>query len=260
MDFFSPLNVAIFLIDVALAVHVLRSGRSPLWILAMGATFFLGALQFLGLLAVWFSYLVTAVLPDFFGGHFMRRFRSGMARAADPGRSYREAKRDAERIGSADAKRALAEESLKRGLHGEAIRLYEEAMQSPLGGEDPTLLKGLARAKLMAGDAASAERLFIRMHELDPAAFDADVELDYARALEAQGKNDAAIRQYESVAPRYSGEEPKVRLALLLEKSGQEERAQAIFRDVVETGRDAPGYYRSRQGEWLKLARQHLKA
>ncbi|MBV9549219.1 MAG: hypothetical protein JO256_06040 [Alphaproteobacteria bacterium] len=260
MDIFSPINIAIFLIDVALAVHVIRSGRNPIWIVAMGATFFLGSFQFLGLLAVWLSYFFTAVIPDFFGSHGMRRFRSGIRDAADPGRAYRQAKRDAERIGSTDSKRVLAEESLKRGLCADAIRLYEEAMQGPLGAEDPTLLKGLGRAKLMAGEAGEAERLFIKVHELDPAAFDTEVELDYARALEALGKNDAAIRQYESVVPRYSGEEAKVRLALLLEKSGQEARAQQIFRDVVETTRDAPGYYRSRQGDWLKIAKQHLKS
>ena len=259
MDIFSPINIAIFLIDVALAVHVIRSGRTPLWILAMGASTFLGGFALLALLAVWAAYVVTAVIPDFMNSHGMRRFRSNMAQAADPGRAYREAKRDAERIGSSAAKRALAEESLKRGLHADAIRLYEEAMQGPLGGEDPVLLKGLGRARLMAGEPAEAERLFIKMHELDPAAFDADVELDYARALEAQGKNEAAIRQYDSVAPRYGGEEARVRLALLLEKTGQEARAQALFREVVEAARDAPRTYRARQDDWVRTARQHLK-
>jgi hypothetical protein len=51
-----------------------------------------------------------------------------------------------------------------------------------------------------------------------------------------------------------------VRLALLLEKSGQDGRAQQIFREVVETGREAPRYYRTRQGDWLKVAKQHLKS
>ena len=40
-----------------------------------------------------------------------------------------------------------------------------------------------------------------------------------------QGKNDAAIRQYEAVAPRYPGEEARCRFALLLEKLGQEDRS-----------------------------------
>jgi hypothetical protein len=259
LDIFSPINIAIFLIDIAMAIHIVRTGRSMLWLVAMAITSFIGSLGILVLVGLWIAYLVSAVIPDFLGSNGMRRFRSNVRDAADPGRDYREKKRQAALVGSVDSKRALAEESLKRGLHGEAIALYEEAMQGPLGDSDPALLKGLGRAKLMAGDAAEAERLFIKVHELDPAAFDAEVELDYARALETLGKTEAAIRQYESVAPRYAGEEAKVRLALLLEKSGQEGRAQQIFREVVETGRQAPRYYSARQGDWLKVAKQHLK-
>ncbi len=162
-----------------------------------------------------------------------------MANAADPGRGYREKKRQAELTGSVDAKRALAEESLKRGYFGEAVELYESAMQGPLGDSDPALLKGLGRAKLLSGDGAEAERLFLKLREVDPAAFDADVELDFARALESQGKNDAAVRQYESVASRYPGEEARCRFALLLERLGQEDRAQALFREILKAARRA---------------------
>ncbi len=259
---FSLETIAFFLIDIALVIHVIRSGRSMMWFVAVAITNLLSSVWGLMVLAhfgIWIAYLAMAVIPDFFGGHRMRLLRANLSKAADPERAYREAKRDAERIGSVDAKRALAEESLKRGLFADAIRLYEEAMGGPLGGEDPTLMKGLGRAKLMAGEPAEAERLFIRLHEIDPAAFDAEVEFDYARALEALGKNQAAIQQYESVVPRYSGEEAKVRLGLLLEKTGQLERAQQIFRDVVEATRDAPRAYRSRQGEWIRVAKQHLK-
>ena len=189
----------------------------------------------------------------------MRRFRGGVAHAADPGRDYRRAKRQAEQVGSVDAKRQLAEESLQRGLYADAIALYQEAMQGPLGALDPVLLKGLGRAMLLSGDAAEAEKLFLKLHEVDPAAFDADVELDYARALEAQGKNDAAVRQYESVAARYPGEEARCRFGLLLEKMGQMDRAQAVFREIIASVQDAPSHYRSRQGEWLRTAKQHLK-
>jgi len=260
LGIFSPINIAFFLIDIALAIHVVRSGRSLIWFIAMAITNLLGGLWIFVHIGIWFAYLFTAVIPDFLGSNSMRRFRSGMAKAADPGRSYREAKRAAERIGSVDSKRALAEESLKRGLHAEAIALYEDAMRGPLGNDDPTLVKGLGRAKLMEGDASEAERLFIRVHELDPAAFDTEVELDYARALEMLGKTEAAIQQYLSVVPRYAGEEARVRLALLLDKTGQPERAQALFREVIEATRDAPGHYRASQGEWTRIARQNLKS
>jgi hypothetical protein len=256
LGIFSPFSIGLLLVSLAMAYHCIRSGRSPLWLMALAVASFA---SFLATLAVWGAYLIFAVIPDLLNSHGMRRFRFNVARAADPGRGYREKKRQVEMVGSVDAKRDLAEESLNRGLYAEAIELYQSAMQGPLGGADPVLLRGLGRARLLSGDGAEAEKLFLQMKEVDPAAFDADVELDFARALEIQGKNDAAIRQYQAVAPRYSGEEARCRCALLLEKLGRDAEAQTMFREILASVKDAPRYYRSRQSEWTRVARQHLK-
>ena len=178
----------------------------------------------------------------------------------DPGRGYREKKRQVELVGSVDAKRGLAEESVKRGFFAEAIELYESAMQGPLGDADPTLLKGLGRARMLSGDGAGAEALFVKLKAADPAAFDADAELDYARALASQGKNDEAVAQYEKVVSRYPGEEARARFGLLLENLGQQARAQALFAEILKSVKGAPGYYRSRQREWVSIAKSHLQA
>jgi hypothetical protein len=256
-DFLNPITIGTLLIDFALAYHSIRTGRSPLWLLALGVVSFFGGL--LATVALWLLYLAVAVIPDFWNSHGMRMFRGNVAKAADPGRDYREKKRQVELVGSVDAKRELAEESLKRGLPAEAVDLYLSAMQGPLGEEDPVLLKGLGRARLHSGNGAEAERLFLKMREIDPAAFDADVELDFARALEIQGRNDEAVRQYQAVVNRYSGEEARTRYALFLEKIGREAEAQALFREVIASIKGAPRHYRSRQSEWARIARQHLK-
>ena len=259
MGFFNPITIGMFLISLAMAWHIIRNGRSPLWLLALAASSFLPGAGLLATIGVWLAYFIFAVIPDFMSSHGMRRFKANMRQVADPGRAYREAKRDADRVGSVDAKRALAEESLKRGLYADAVSLYESAMSGPLGDGDPTLLKGMARAKLLAGDPVASEEWFLKLKALDPKAFDTDSELDYARALEEQGKTEAAVAQYEKVAPRYSGEEARVRFGLLLQKLGQEARAQALFREAIESVQDAPSYYRSRQTEWVRIAKQNLK-
>jgi hypothetical protein len=243
-----------FLISLTMAWHIIRSGRSPIWLLGLALASFAGYGPF-----IWLAYLVFAVIPDLMGSHGARKFKANLKDVADPGRAYREAKRDVARIGSVDAKRALAEESLKRGLHADAVALYEDAMSGPLGDGDPTLLKGMARAKLLSGDPVASEQWFLKLKELDPKAFDTDSELDYARALEEQGRIDEALVQYEKVAPRYSGEEARVRFALLLQKKGDNDRAQALFREAIEAVQDAPSYYRSRQTEWIRIAKQNLR-
>ena len=207
----------------------------------------------------WIAYIVFAILPDMARSNSARRLADNVVNLADPGRGYREKLRDVEQVGSVDSKRALAEECIRMGRFSDAVELYESAMQGPLGGSDPTLLKGLARAKLLSGDGAASEAWFVKLKDTDPAAFDADAELDYARALALQGKNDAAVAQYEKVVTRYPGEEARARFGLLLESLGQHARAQALFQEIIKSVKGAPGYYRSRQREWTSIARSHLK-
>jgi hypothetical protein len=61
------------------------------------------------------------------------------------------------------------------------------------------------------------------------------------------------------VVPRYPGEEARCRFALLLEQLGQQPRAQQLFREILDSVKGAPSYYRRRQAEWARIARQHLK-
>jgi hypothetical protein len=256
LNIFNPWTIGSLLISLAMAYHAIRNGKSPLWLMGLAVASFLG---FLATVAVWIGYLAFAVIPDMLRSAPARRLADNVVSAADPGRGYREKLRNAELVGSVDAKRALAEECIRMGRFGDAIELYENAMQGPLGATDPTLTKGLARARMLSGDGAAAEALFLRLKETDPAAYDADAELDYARALALQGKNDAAVAQYEKVVSRYPGEEARARFALLLESMGQEARAQALFAEILKSVKGAPSYYRSRQREWISIARSHLK-
>ncbi len=241
-------SLTYLLVSLGLAYHCIRTGRPWWWLLVIG---FLGPLR-------WIAYGIFAVLPDMFGSTSARRFADNVASMADPGRGYREKLRDVERVGSADAKRALAEECIKRGMFQDAVDLYQSAMTGPLGGNDPVLLRGLARAKLLAGDGQGSVAAFETLKSVDPAAWDADVELDYARALSLVGRTDDALRQYEKVVPRYPGEEARCRFAILLQQIGHHDRAQALFREIIDSVKHSPGYYRSRQREWYRIAKEQL--
>ena len=238
----------ILIIQLACAAHLIRSGRSYIWFLPIIFVPLLGCI----------AYVVLAVLPDMAGSRSARRFADNVSNMADPGRAYREKLRDVEMVGSANAKRALAEECIKRGRFQDAVDLYQGAMNGPLGDSDPALLRGIARARLLAGDGLGAVEAFEKLNQVDKAAFDADVELDYARALALVGRTEDALHRYESVVTRYPGEEARCRFAVLLKTLGQTERAQALFQEIVKSVRSAPGYYRSRQNEWYRIAREQL--
>ena len=241
-------TIVTLLIDIALTAHVVRTGRSYLWIFPILLFPPLG----------WIAYGVVVLLPEAVTSPGARRFADDVVNTVDPGRAYREKLRDVERVGSVDSKRALAEECIKRGRFQDAVELYQSAMSGPLGGQDTALLHGLARAKLLAGDGAGAQAGFEALKAADPAACNTDAELDYARALALQGKTAEALVQYEKVLPRYPGEEARCRYALLLLKLGQGERARRVFREIVDSVKGAPGYYKRRQREWVSIARRHL--
>jgi hypothetical protein len=205
------------------------------------------------------AYLLFGVLPDAVRGHApVRRIFDDAAGLADSGASYSRKKRDVETIGSAQSKRVFAEECIKRGRYQEAVDLYTSA----IGGahsEDPALLHGLARARLLSGDAAGAQAAFESLKAASPADFTVDARRDYARALAQQGKNEAAKAEYLSILPVYPGEEVRCRYALLLLEMGDRSGAEKLFKEIVNAMRDAPGYYRRRQREWVNIAKQNLR-
>src|SRR5689334_10811683 len=96
---FTPYGIALLLVQFACAAHAYRTGRSYLWILAI---------MFLPLFGC-IAYILFAVLPDMFGSDTARRFADDIVNAADPGRAYREKKRNVEMVGSTKAKKELAE-------------------------------------------------------------------------------------------------------------------------------------------------------
>ncbi len=237
-----------FLLGLICAVHVAHTGRSYLWFVPL----------FLFPLAGPAVYVAYVVLFDSVDVRAARRFADNVSTTVDPGRAYRDKLRQVEKVGSQKAKQELAEECIKRGRYQDAADLYIGAMKDPLGAADPALLRGLARALLLAGDGKGSTEAFERLRNLDRSAVDTDIELDYARALDLCGRSSEAMRQYESIILRYPGEEARCRFALFLKARGETERALALFREIVESVRHSPSYYRARQREWYRIARQNL--
>jgi len=243
------LGLITLLVQLGCAAHVVRTDRPWLWIVPIVLLPWLGCA----------AYVLFAVLPDAVRGQTaVRRISDDASGLADLGASYSRKKRDVETIGSAQSKRVFAEECIKRGRYQEAVDLYASAI-SGAHAEDPALLHGLARAKLLAGDAEGAQAALEALKGASPADFTIDARLDYARALAAQQKNEAAKVEYQSLLPVYPGEEARCRYALLLRDTGDEAGAEKLFREIVDAMRDTPGYYRRRQREWVNIARQNLR-
>jgi len=228
-------------------VHVIRTGRNTLWILAIGLLPGLGSL----------AYLVAEVLPDLFGGRTARRAKTGLGRMIDPNRDLRRATAEVEISGNVDARRRLGEELFERAQYAEAIEVYRAGLKG-IFEHDPALLLGLAKAQSGREDFVAARTTLELLRQHNPDFKSADAQLLYARTLEAQGALDEAEREYALIAPGFPGAEARLRYGLLLKRRGKLNEAQRVLKDLLDGAKLGPAHYRRAQAEWLDRARREL--
>jgi hypothetical protein len=242
-----PVSILSLLIQAALIVHVIRTGRNMLWILAIGLLPGIGSL----------AYLVAEVLPDLFRGRAARRAKTGLGRMIDPNRDLRRAAAEVQISGNVDARRRLGEELFERDQFDEAIEVYQGGLKG-IFEYDPTLLLGLAKAQFAKQDYAGARATLELLTQQNPDFKSADAQLLYARTLEARNALEEAEREYSRIAPGYPGAEARLRYGLLLKKLGKPAEAQRVLKDLLDGARLGPAHYRRAQAEWLDRARREL--
>ncbi|MDB6097845.1 MAG: hypothetical protein QOK23_539 [Gammaproteobacteria bacterium] len=242
-----PVSILLLLIQVALIVHVIKTGRNQLWIFAIFLLPGIGAL----------AYVVAEILPELFGGRTARRARAGLGRMIDPNRDLRRASAEVEISGNVDARRRLGEELYERNQFDEAIDVYSGGLKG-IFEYDPTLLLGLARALFGKGDYAAARTTLELLAQHNPDFKSADAKLLYARTLDAQDALDEAEREYAALAPGYPGAEARLRYGVLLKRRGKLQEAQRVLKDLLDSARLGPAHYRKAQAEWLDRARREL--
>lgn len=228
-------------------MHVIRTGRNTLWILAIGFLPGIGSL----------AYLIAEVLPELFGGRTARRAKAGIGRMIDPNRDLRRATAEVEISGNVDARRRLGEELFERAQYGEAIEVYRGGLKG-IFEHDPTLLLGIARSQFGLEDFAAARATLELLTRHNPDFKSADAQLLYARTLEAQDALDEAEREYALIAPGFPGAEARLRYGLLLKRRGKLNEAQRILKDLLDGAKLGPAHYRRAQAEWLDRARREL--
>jgi hypothetical protein len=235
------------LLDVICVVHAIRRGTIFPWIFVIVFLPGIGAL----------IYIAMEIVPELVGSRGAAKVKAGITGVVDPNRDYRQALREAELVGSVDARRALAEQHLQRGQIGEGVAIYRALGQGQFR-DDPVVLLGLARASFLAGDGAGAQEALDQLQATNPGYQSPDAHLLYARALEAQGKDEEARGEYERLVRYFSGEEARCRYAMLLDRVGETAAAGTVYQQVVKSLDGAPRHYRKAQKEWGDIARRNL--
>jgi hypothetical protein len=236
----------IVFVQIACLIHAGRTGRPYFWFMII--LFVPG----LGILA----YLVVEVIPGLLRGRAAARLSQTVSAGLDPTRQYRELARAVETVPSVANFRALADECVRLERHEEAIDLYKRALTG-MHVTEPGVMLGLATAEFRKGDADAASATLDRLFAANPDFRSAEADLLAACILEARGRLPEALSAYERLCATYPGEEAKGRMALLLQRTGAEQRAGAIFAEIRKSVERGPAFYRRAQREWYEIARRH---
>jgi hypothetical protein len=243
-----PLFVLSILVQVALVVHVIKTGRNTLWIWVLVLLPFAGPI----------AYAVVEIVPDLLGSRSARRAARGVRQVLDPGRDLRRATAEATLSDTIETRTRLAEELLRRGDAAAAVDAFRACLRG-LYEHDPNLMLGLARAQFAAGRAAEARDTLEELKRHNPGFKSADGHLLYARALAAAGDGAAAEAAFRSVMDAYPGPEATVRYAQFLKGQGRGEQARKRLIELLATAELVPKHARKAQAEWLALAREELR-
>ena len=232
-------------VQVALVVHVIKTGRDQRWI------FLIVFLPIVGALA----YIVVELLPGYRANLTTRRALRRISRAVDPERDLRQHHLEYQRSQNVNSTHRLAEELSRAGRHDEAAELYRNALIGVFE-HDPVLLLGLARVLFEVCDHRGAREQLDLLIGCNPDFKSSEGHLLYARSLESEGDIERARTEYETLAGYYPGMEARVRLALMEKAAGKIERARAMMGRIIEDAEIAPAHFRKAQKEWLDIARR----
>ncbi len=238
----------VYLIQIGLIVHVLRTGRSMYWVFVLLIAPGIGGL----------AYFIVELLPDLTSNRRARRAIDGVRKTLNPGADLRHRQREHQLSGSVDAARHLASELIESGRYSEAIEHYESALTG-LYEHDPDLMLGLAGAQFGNEQYEDARKTLDLLTEKNPDFRSSAGHLLYARAVEACGDDEKALDEYKAVAGYYAGAEARLRYGLILERLGNGEAALAEFEEIISAADLAPRHYRKAQGEWISQAKNGIK-
>lgn len=235
------------LIQAALVIHVLKTGRNRYWIMA------LVFLPFIGVIA----YFVVELLPEFSNSLTGRRAVRSVKKALNPDAELKHARAAWEQSANADNSRRYAEALINAGKLTAAEDIVNQALKG-LFSTEPTLLLVKAHIEYEQKRPQLAVEALELLQEHNPDFRSAEGHLLYARSLEATGELTKAVREYASVSRYFPGIEARYRLALCLRKNGNEQAALTELESILKDAKTAPGHFLKSQKHWLDAVKQDL--
>lgn len=203
------------------------------------------------------AYLIIELIPEFSGSISGQRAVRNVKQTLNPGADLRQHEAAWKQSPNVDNSRRYAEALLDSGKTEEAEEIINQALKG-LFETEPTLLLLKARLQFEKGRTTEVVQTLESLQEHNADFRSAEGHLLLARALEAEGNVDKAIREYSAVSGYFPGVEARYRLALCLQAAGKDTAAQSEYESILNDAKLAPPHFRKSQKKWLDAVKQEL--
>lgn len=242
-----PIIIVSILIQIALVIHVVKTGRNTTWIWIVVTLPLAGSI----------GYLILEVLPDIFGTRGARQAGRKVKSAINPNKDINDATKQFARSDTVENSMRLAEECYNKGLYSDAKELYSKCLQGPLF-DDPHLIFGLAKSDFELGNFTEVESSLDRLIELNPEYKNPEAHLLYARTLDKLNKVAGALHEYETLHRYFAGPAASFYFAHFLKKQNQQDKSMAIFQQIVNAAANSGKHYNAIHQEFIKGAKDEV--
>ena len=203
------------------------------------------------------AYLVIEMLPELSNSISGQRAVRNVKKTLNPGAALRHHAAAWEQSPNVDNGRRYAEALLESGKNSEAEDIVNSALKG-LFATEPTLLLIKARIQFDQDRPNQTVEALETLQQHNPDFRNAGGHLLYARALEAIGQTDKAVREYSAVSGYFPGVEARYRLAMCLKSTGSENASTDELESILNDAKLAPDHFRKSQKTWLDAVKREL--
>jgi hypothetical protein len=212
---FAGIGLHVF-IALFFAIHVVRTGQPMYWLIILFIFPLFGSVV----------YFFAIYLPNFRLDHRARRVMTAAAKALDPQREMREAKRP-----TAQNQIRLAEVQLELGMSEEAVKNYEACLQGPFL-SSLEIRFGAARAYVECKRYRDAIIHLEAIQSIDQAFRLEAVTILLAKSYAGAGRNAEARAKFESAVARHGTFQARAEYAIWALSIGDNATAASIQAEI----------------------------
>lgn len=226
--------------------HAVRSGREYYWIMFIVMAPWLGA----GV------YFFTQILPEMEHSRAANQMKTDVSKLVDPDKAYRQAAKNLEMLDTVENRVEMARQCMVREQYDDSVQLLEGALE---GAHESDVAILLMAAEGTSWPETRPSPLLFRPHSSGaPGHSFRDCASSVCKIRGGPGKTEDALVDYAALVEYATGEEARCRYALLLQQTGQVEKAREQFQEVINSVDRASKHYLRAQKDWYQVAKRNL--